>query len=143
MPTARIVTVAEAIKDALNAASLSQAFTATRGYIPATPLEDLTTLTVTVVPRAERQINLTRGKTEYEYDIDVGIQQRVSGDDASDLDPLMYLAEQIADLFTRAAIAGTTPSAGAITITNEPRWYPDHLERYRVFTSVVTVTAKA
>jgi len=52
--TATLVSIAEAVKDRLNAATFTPAFTAVRADKPQFELSDLDTLTVVVAPRAVR-----------------------------------------------------------------------------------------
>ena len=72
------VDIAEAVKDALNAATFSQAFTATRQYRPAFELKDMATLHVTVVPHAVDVQSLSRTKQQYDVQVHVAAQKKLS-----------------------------------------------------------------
>lgn len=147
MPDAVLVEAAEAVKDALNAAALSRSFAAVRAYMPSNDTEDLSALEVTVVMRDWTPKAVTRGATDNEYGIDVGVQQRLpegvlSNDDVNAFcDPLMYFVQEIVDLFQRKPIPGYT-TASCTAATNLPIYLPEHLREKKVFTSVVRLTVK-
>ncbi len=142
-----IVDIADAVVEALNGASLSQTFTAERAYVPIHSLPDLTTLKVTVVPSGLSSNLLNRkGANQFDFVIDIGIQQTfgqgnmTNAEVVAACDPLMFLAEEIADLFRDgSSLAGYT-SAHAVTVENQPIFAPHHIEEQRVFTSIISLT---
>lgn len=136
MSTAVLTDVADAVVTALNDASLSQSFTATRAYAPPKSIKDVKELVVLVVPGSvERELAARSLKSEL-YRIDVAVLKQIDPDDNTTLDPLTHLVEEIGDLLITERPADYT-SAVCIRVSNDPVWDPDHLRSLRVFTSVV------
>jgi len=137
-----IVTIADAVTDRLNAGSFSQPFTAERLYQPTFDLADLATLRVSVVPRSLTITGASRRMSQYEAQIDIGIQRRLTADpadDESEIDDLMGLVEEIADHLRFERLAGA-PEAVWVGVAQEPLVATEHLEEHRQFTSVLSVT---
>jgi hypothetical protein len=135
-----ILDLADAVVAQLNAATLSQAFTAERLYSPLENLETLTTLKVTVVPRSAFFEGADRNRKTVTTEIDIGVQRR-SDLDQVDLDALMVLVEEIVDLFPFGGLS-TYLGASVVGLANAPIWASDHLNEKHVFTSVITLTVK-
>lgn len=146
MSDSMLIAIAEAVKDELNAAYAAQ-FTAIREYRPVFTLEELTTLRCTVVPRQESSQGpaADRGSDVFEYAVDVALQQKLADPaDLAEKDALMFLAEQIGDLFRGKTM--DPPDARCIRVGNEvgkkPEnvpYLPDDLESRHVFSAVVTL----
>lgn len=136
--SAVVVEIAEAVTAVLNAATLSQTFTAERAYVPVHELTDLVDLAVTVVPTSIGVTPLTRHSDDHEYTVDIGVQKRCAPD-PTDADPLMLLVQEIIDLFRGKTLTGYT-AAKCLNVANDPIYVPAHLDDERVFTSVVTLT---
>lgn len=143
--SAVIISIAEAVKDALNGASLSLAFTAERVYVPIHEMRDLAGLKVSVVPATlEGRLIDRSGRNLYDYAIHVGIQKSIGqgamsyADINSAADPLMGLCEEIADIFDGKAL-NSTPVARCVDTKNEPIYSPLHIDEKRVFTSLITL----
>ena len=134
-----LITIADAVVEALNGASLSQPFTAERHYQPAFDLPEMADLRVSVVPKSVEVLSSSRNQNQHDYAIDVGVQKRVADDAEADL--LMKLAEEVADLFRlgRVQVDGVG-SVPLLTVATDPVFAPEHLTEKRVFTSVVTLT---
>ena len=64
---ADIVDLAEAVKDALNAGTFSQPFTAVRHYLPRFDLAQMSTLHVSVVPRAVAGKAVDRSRSRRDF----------------------------------------------------------------------------
>jgi hypothetical protein len=138
---ATIITLADAVVDTLNDATLSQSFVAERVYVPTYAKQDdegedeLAELRVSVVPSESSMAVLARGSDDFTYVVDVGVFQRINlTNDAAD--PLMLLVEEIIDLFRSRAIREAMP-AKLISVENPPIYSPDHLREHQVFASVV------
>jgi hypothetical protein len=140
--TTELLRIADGVVAALNAASLSQSFQAERLYLPQFELPDLKVLHVTVVPKDEDTKALTRSRTQRVYRVDVGVQKKFDKGDAAELDPLMVLVEEIAVLFRGKRLAAM-PEAVCTVTKPDPIYSPEHMEQFRQFTSVVTLTFKA
>ena len=128
----------------LNAATLSDTFTATRKWFPFwESIESIKGLTVTVVPNIfeEDDEGGDRDHGDEIQEIYIGVQKKLTDvDDAgnvknSEVDPLVYLAEEIRDMFFRLRL-GTTPdvvvTAAPLTILGE------HIAA-RIFTAAITL----
>lgn len=142
--SSQIVSAAEAVKSAINGASLSQAFTATRKWVPKVDLEDLGTLTVTVVPKIYARTPETRGQCRREIQIDIGVQKRLaSTTDPEDpakleeIDALMQLVEEMADVFQPGTYGGARFVRSEVP---DPMCDPAVMDDHNVFQSVVAVT---
>jgi hypothetical protein len=133
-----IIDLADDVVDVLNSGTFTQSFVATRAYVPAYELTDLSTLRVTVVPRELSLVPLTRHADQGEYQIDVAIQ-KIVGRSNADIDPFMNLAEEIIDL-CRGLTMSLTTNARCTGVANTPIYDPGHLDERRVFTSVITLT---
>ena len=140
-----VVNIAEAVKDLLNAApSLSQNFTATRVYVPQTPLEELGDLTVKVAPRGLPDVGqATRSAAQWGVAIDIGIQKRLasaagSAAEKTEIDGLIGLVEEISDYLRQRPILDNT--VAWLKCEVPALFVPDHLVEQRVFTAVITVT---
>lgn len=142
---ATIIDIADAVVTALNAASLSMAFTAERAYVPVHEAKDLLDLKVTVVPRELTLAAVARSRDEFDYVIDVAVQRRIENAVLA-IDPYMELAEGILDLFRGKLFdygAGGRAVCIATSCQNNPIYVPQHLDEHRVFTSVVSLTFRA
>ena len=78
----------------------------------------------------------SRTVTQHDIEIDVAVQQKLSKTDIATIDPLMTLVEEIADHFRFKRLA----NAVWIKTENEPVYAQEHLDQYRVFTSLLTLT---
>ena len=137
MPSADILTLADAVVTALNAHSFGTAFTAERGYVPIVELPDMDTLHVTVLPRQDEAELDTRTTLQHGWQIDIAVQQRPTAVTNTYLDPLVYLAQQIAEYFA----FGQRPHNSTLTATQVRILYlQEHLQKFRQFTSVITLT---
>ena len=102
-----LIEIAEAVKVQLNATTFSQSFTAVRKAAVHPDLKDVTdTLSVFVVPAAERGTTSGRKTTGHEYDVAIGIAQKVASEENAVIDPLTLLAEEIGDAFRFEALTG-------------------------------------
>lgn len=134
-----ITQVAEAVVAALNAATFSQPIAAARSYLPRVELADLKTLKVTVVPSSVSIITASRGQTQRDVAIDVAVQKKLAHEQNADLDPLLTLAEEIAEHF-RGKRLDSFPDAAWVKTEFKPIYAPEHIEQLRTFTSVLTLT---
>jgi hypothetical protein len=135
---ATIIAIAEAVVEQLNAASLSQPVVAVRHYQPNFELAEMTELKVSVVPRSVASKGLDRNRDSFDFKIDLAVQQKVEPT-AGNLDALMELVEEIADYVRAEPVAGAT-GARCVEVENNPVYAVEHLEEFRQFTSVLTLT---
>lgn len=133
---ATIIAIADAVAAQLNATALSQPVTAERHYQPQFELSEMTALRVSVVPRSVTSKGLDRDS--FDYKIDVAVQRKLDPTPGN-LDALMALVEEIADHFRSEPLA-SYPQARCTEVENVPVYAMEHLDEFRQFTSVVTLT---
>ena len=136
---AKITDIAEAVKDELNGGTFSQSFTAERHYQPVFELKDMKTLHVTVVPKDVELQLATRNTSQHDCRVDVAIQKKLQTSDLAEIDELMDLVEEVVSFLARRKLA-SFPNALWIKTANEPIYAAEHLEQFRQFTSIVTLT---
>ena len=134
-----ITQIANAVKTELNDTGFSIPFTAEMALLPVFELKDMRDLKVTVVPKAQSFTRLSRGESGREVQIDIGIQKKFSGE--SEAEELLGLVEEIAANFDGKRLA-EFGNAICVKVQNEPVYAPEHIEQYRQFTSVLTLTLK-
>lgn len=141
--SALVVDVADAIVDLLNGETWSESFTATRTYLPKGNIKDgdFNSLRVTVVPRSYEPTAITRTMVDEDIWIDIAVQYKTGNDNAG-IDTLVGLCEEIAT-FMRMRAIGTTPAATCYEVLYSPILISEHLEKFGVFTGMVTVKCKA
>lgn len=131
-----VIDIADAVVAELNAHTWTQepeAFTAERRYQPYLTPEDLTNLKVSVILRQYEGQLYSRGASKRLITVQV-LVQREQTDANSGNDPLIELAEEIADHFEDWKETGTGAVCTSAQIS--PIYAPDHI-RDRVVTSVV------
>jgi len=134
-----ITEIADAVVTELNANTFSLQFTAQRHYQPRYELADLKTLHVTVIPNGLTTGNLGRGGMQREVAIDIAVQQKLSTETNADLDRFLALAEEIAESFQAKRLANF-PNAIWVKTEHRAIYATEHLQQYRQFTSVMTLT---
>ena len=136
---ATIADIADALVAALNGHTFSQPFTAARAYSPVFDLKDMAALHVSVVPKGLAVERADRTRNQCDYSIDVAVQKKFQTGDAAELDPLMALVEEIADFFRLRRLA-PYPDALWVRTENVPVYAVEHMDEFRQFTSVLTLT---
>ena len=131
--------IAAAVVAELNGETFSMPFTAVRYYLPVFELPEMKDLHVSVVPSAIKTELIDRQASTYDCKIDIAVQKRVDPDDVAAIDDLMGLVEEIAAFFHGRPLE-SMPEVTAVATENEPVYAPDHLDRLRQFTSVLTIT---
>jgi len=139
MPTT--VEIADAIKEELNNHSFSQSFTAVRKFIPKYTLEELETLRVTTVPKANEESLLTRTESQREVQIDIGIHKKIGSDEETEVLPLIALAEEIMQYIRKLKLTNA-PGVLWVRMENNPTYSQEYLQKERVFFSLITVSYK-
>ena len=134
---AKVIEIADALKDELNGQTFSQPFTAVRAYQPTYELKDMAALHVTVVPKSVTATPGSRAGNFHDYAIDVGVQKKFEQE--ADIDALMALAQEIAGFLNRRRL-GACPDVAWVRTRNDPIFVPEHVGELRQFTSVITVT---
>ena len=136
---ATILNIADSVTAQLNAVTLSQPITAERLYVPNFDLEDMKTLRVTVVPRDVQFLPMDRARNRYQGKIDIAVQKKFKKGDAAEIDPLVGLVEEIADVF-RMKRLDSLVAARCIHVENSVLYSTEHWEQLNQFTSLLTLT---
>lgn len=135
----RILEIADAVVAELADGSFSATFVPQRQVLPAKELSDLADLQVTVVPKAVEISGASRSVSQYDVQIDIGIQKRLSGDPDTEVPGLLDVVDEIA-AHLRGRPLADAPQAVWVRTANEPVYAPEHLAEQRTFTSVLTLT---
>jgi len=141
----RIGTIIDELKTALDAESMTTAFTVDetaldpkfkRQDLPATPK-------VYCVPSEMESDIASRSKSLIDYSIDFGIVWKLADGLRATVEPALLLTEEIFDFLDGGSILADSGSANAsfFSIKNSPIYSPEHMKQ-SVFFSVITVTYK-
>jgi len=133
-----LIDIPAAVVTALNGYAFSQDFEAVRAYLPKWDIkDDLGTLRVTVVLPSSERNQFTRASVEKLFPVNIAIQQRPAKVTPALIDPMVTLADEIADFWK----PGPLGSTGAVWLQTEHTaiYLPEHLEQHNLFTSLVTV----
>ena len=142
---ALIIDIADAVVTELNAApagTFDPAFTALRRVLPEFDLPDLAELRVTVVPKAVEINGSTRLTSQFDCQIDIGVQKKLGKDIDTETEGLCGLVDSIAG-YLRSRSLAAAPHALWVRTRNDPVYAPEHLADQRAFTSVLTVTYRS
>ncbi len=131
--------LADAVVQSLVAGDFGQPLSAQRCYVPVFDLKEMKTLHVTVVPKGITIAGLSRGASQNECQIDVAVQKKFDKGDAAELDPLMTLVERIVTHFDGRRLE-TAGGAVCVKVENKPVYAQEHFEKFRQFTSIITLT---
>jgi len=138
---ALVIDIADAVVAALNDGQ--QVFTAHRRVRPSFELADLADLQVTVVPKALETSTASRSLSQYDVQVDIGIQKKLpaGADEDVEVPTMCGLVEEVADFLKGKRLEGTGWSASWVRpAVNDPVYSTEHLAEKRVFTSVLTLT---
>ena len=136
------IDIADAVAAELAGGTFSQAFTPRRLVIPAHELAELAELRVSVVPKAMEIAGASRSLSQFDVQVDVGVQKKLGSDLDGEVKALCDLVDEIAE-FLRGRALSAAPYASWVRTANEPVYAPEHLVEQRVFTSVLTLTYRA
>lgn len=129
----RTTALAEAIKDILTAASLSQGFTAVRGYSIMYALKDMTTLRVTVIPIEVDTEPLNRVSNIDTCTVDVVVGKKVDPSDNTACDAMATLTEEIVELLRGSRYKLWVWLSSKTVLHHDP----ESLSEWRAWTSVI------
>lgn len=133
---------ADAVVAALSAISLGEPFTVSRAYYPVRDRDQLTTLTLTVMPRGIQRSTIGRGGLEQvDYLVDVGVQKKLDGPDDDAAVAAMALAvESVSGQVSAREYAG---GLTAVETTIDSLMSEEHMTAMRVYTGVVSVRLRS
>lgn len=148
MSDSLVIQVAEGVKTALNSTANAPsggwvlAFTAQRQYVPVHSVDDLETLTVTVIAGEDNRETNSRSTQQRDLVIQVGVQKHYASE--TEVDTLMRLSEQIAGTFG-GDNAKVSSVAGVrwISTRHIPLANPEQSQALQVFTSAIGLTFRA
>ena len=138
---ALVIDIADAVVAALNGSQ--QVFTAERRVRPNFELADLADLRVTVVPKGFEASVASRSLSQYDVQVDVGIQKKLAAgaEEDAEVATMCGLVEEVADFLKGKPLEGDGWRASWVRpAVNEPVYSIEHLAEKRVFTSVLTLT---
>lgn len=135
-----LLDIADAVVTQLNAETWSPTFTATRAYIIENQLTALDDLVVTVIPSEQTRVNVSRSGEQHDHVVMLGIQQRPTTISNAVLDPLVDLAEAIANYFENERKLTAYPTASCTLVENTPPYQPQRLRENREFLTIITLT---
>ena len=107
-----------------------------RVYVPNLQLKDTKETQIIVVPKQIQNDRLSRGHNTTTVLIDVAVLKKFEKGDNDELDPLCDLVEQIARAFDGKVIGEML----CTNVKNQPIYDQEHYDRYRQFTSLLTMT---
>ena len=142
---ALIIDIADAVAAELNAApagTFDPAIAAVRRVLPEFELADLAELKASVVPKAVEINGSTRSASQFDLQVDIGVQKKLGKDLDTEVAGLCGLVEAIAGYLRRRPLAAA-PHAAWVRTQNDPVYAPEHLAEQRTFTSVLTVTYRS
>ncbi len=114
--SSQLITIADAVVTALNAASFSQTITAVRSYVATRDLKDSDSLTVDVMPIEMTKEIQTRTTDIESYTVRVIVQKRTDTDANATLDALSLFVEEISDLLLATRLASPTVMCLAVEV---------------------------
>jgi hypothetical protein len=131
-----------AVADELEAATFSLEITVSREYVPRRELASLTSDVLAIVaPGTVLISNLDRGRIVRDAIVQVGLQCAVADLTAETVDPLVDLAEEVADYF-RALKLDSMPAARWWSAEHTQLYLPEHADQFLAFTSIISLTYK-
>jgi molybdate-binding protein len=140
--TAPIITLADAVVTALNAATLSMTFTASRVYVPKFDVAASEDLQVRVVPASDPRTPETAATDVGELVIHIGVFKRLTGTvagEVAEIDALMDLCEELRAVVNRQRLTGAEESI-CTKIAQEPIYSVEEIDAKRVFLTVLACT---
>lgn len=111
---------------------------AQRHLLPEYDLAALKTAAVAVVPKSVEIAAFSRAAMRYDAAVDIGIQQKVTGELDAQAAAFADLVDQAIAALTRRPLAAL-PRAQFVSLANQPIYAPEILAEKRVLLSIITV----
>lgn len=130
-------TIAEAVKTAIAAASLSQSVQVRRVFVPEKDYSEVKDPICEVFVRSTERSQLSRQLIRRDIEINVVYATRLSGNnpqDVDDLDPLLQLQEELADVIRPGAVYGGAP---CLRVETDPVYDVALLRESNVFAALI------
>jgi len=109
---------------------------AERRYVPSLELKETKEARIIVVPKEIGYERASRSHNNVQVAVDVALMKKFQKGDAAELDPLCDLAEKILKLFDGKPLG----DALCLKAQNVPIYAQEHYEKWRQFTSLITLT---
>ena len=109
---------------------------AERQYVASLELKDTKETRIIVVPKEISYERASRSQNSVQVAIDVALMRKFQKGDAAELDPLCETVEQILKLIDGIPLEDTL----CIKAQNLPIYAQEHFEKWRQFTSLITLT---
>lgn len=134
-----VLEIADAVVDALNAATLPVTATAERSFRPVNELPDLVTeAKLFVSPRGMELVTDQRGEPQKLITIDVGLQKKFA--EISEIEDLLDAIEAISLLFHGKVISTDSGRGMCTEASPDPIYDAASIEQRRLFAGVVVLT---
>jgi len=133
-----IIEIADAVVAELASGEFSTVFTPQRLLAPVFDLAEMSDLQVTVVPKSIDISASSRVSSNYDVEIDIGVQKKVA-DIETEVAELCGFVEELAAFLRRRPLQGAQYAAWKST-ENKPIYSVEHLHDKRTFTSILTLT---
>ncbi len=135
MAMGTLTAVADDVKLLVSNFTVLDGIESARGYVPLKDITEMSALTITVVPRAEKRVRESRKSWLRDFTVDVAVQQKVDSDEQTD--ELTALVETLASLITDSELATQPVALLEITVVGPD---PGHLNNKSLFTTIITAT---
>lgn len=132
-------TIAEAVTQQLNAATLSRSFTAERTYLPLFDTKQPNGLKVFVLGRGEDIEPTSRDEFTHTYSLALAVYERVDPADTEAVDVIDAFREEIID-FIKTHPRLDDADAVMISVSNPTPYDPQQLDQHSTFVSVIEAT---
>ena len=135
-----ILDIADAIVVALNAATLSQTFTAIRAYVPKFDLQTSAEVQVAVVPKADSREPGGQVVDSAELLVDIGVMKKLQNAvsaEVAEIDAMLVLCDEIRALVNRHRL-NDVETAICTKIVQEPIYSVEEVDNARTFLTVLT-----
>lgn len=136
------LTIADAVVDALNGATLSQSVTFARVYVPKFDVADAATVQGKVVPKSDTREMGSAADDSVTVMIDIGIMKRLQdaiAGEVAEVDAILELCEEIKAALNRQRLDGAE-DAVCLGVAQPVLYAVDELDNARVFLTVLTAT---
>lgn len=133
------LTIADAVVTALNAATLSQAVTFERVYVPKFDTANAATVQGKVVPKTDSREMGSSADDNATIEIDIGVMKRLQdavADEKTEMDSMLDLCEEIKAVLNRKRLASDT--AICIGTAQEIIYSVEDVDSGRVFLTAIT-----
>jgi len=109
---------------------------AERRYVASLELKDTKETRIIVVPKDIGYERASRSQNNVSVSVDIAVMKKFQKGDADELDPLCDLVEKLLKLFDSKPLG----DALCLKAQNEPIYAQEHYEKWRQFTSLITLT---